>query len=69
MADKKTDVSAAKDTGCAMYIRAAIVGKLKRHGHHTYAAGMTSMALFLTNGNKLSPKHSLILLNSPSCHC
>ena len=43
MADKKTDVSAAKDTGCAMYIRAAIVGKLKRHGHHTYAAGMTSM--------------------------
>ena len=43
MADKKTDVSAAKDTGCAMYIRAAIVGKLKRHGHHTYAAGRTSM--------------------------
>ena len=43
MADKKTDVSSAKDTGCAMYIRAAIVGKLKRHGHHTYAAGMTSM--------------------------
>jgi RHS repeat-associated protein len=43
MEKRKTDVSSSNDTGCAMYIRAAITGKLKRHSHHVYYAGMQPM--------------------------
>ena len=43
LVDRKTDVSADKDTGCAMFIRAGILGKKGRHSHKTYYAGMTPM--------------------------
>ena len=43
MEKRKTDVSSSNDTGCAMYIRAAITGRLKRHSHQIYHAGMQSM--------------------------
>lgn len=43
MADKKTNVSSLNDSGCGMYIRAGIVGRLNRHSHDVYEAGMTSM--------------------------
>ena len=43
MEKRKTDVSSSNDTGCAMYIRAAITGRLKRHSHQIYHAGMQPM--------------------------
>ena len=43
MIEKKTDVSSATDSGCAMFIRCGILGILKRHGSHVYKAGMTPM--------------------------
>lgn len=43
MEKKKTDVSSKDDTGCGMFIRAAVTGTLRRHGHHVYHAGMTQM--------------------------
>ena len=43
MEKRKTDVSSSNDTGCAMYIRAAITSRLKRHSHQIYHAGMQPM--------------------------
>ena len=43
MVDRKTDVSGEGDTGCGMYIRAAVIGVLGRHSHDIYFAGMTPM--------------------------
>ena len=36
-------MSSPGDTGCAMFIRAGILGKKDRHSHHFYSAGMSSM--------------------------
>ena len=43
LVDKKKDMSSPGDTGCAMFIRAGILGKKERHSHHFYSAGMSSM--------------------------